>query len=128
VLPPFVFSLLFIFQFLVLRLFFFFISFSCLIVFSCISLRDLCVSSLSASTHLPVFSCIALREFFISSLKACHLHEMGFGVIILFFRYFGVSRACYGERTGFLWCQIALGSVTYNPALASGHLVVSDVN
>jgi hypothetical protein len=35
-----------------------FISFACLIVFSCNSLRDLCVSSLRAPSCLPVFSCI----------------------------------------------------------------------
>jgi hypothetical protein len=45
-------------------------SFTCLIVFSYISLRDLFVSSLIASTYLPVISCISLREFFIFSLKA----------------------------------------------------------
>jgi hypothetical protein len=39
-----------------------FISFACLIVFSCNSLRDFCVSSLRASSYLHVFSCISLRE------------------------------------------------------------------
>jgi hypothetical protein len=39
-----------------------FISFACLIVFSCNSLRNVCVSSLWASTCLPVFSCISLKE------------------------------------------------------------------
>jgi hypothetical protein len=32
-------------------------SFTCLVVFSYNSLRDICVSSLRASTCLPVFSC-----------------------------------------------------------------------
>jgi hypothetical protein len=40
-------------------------SFTCLIVFSCI----VCVSSLRASTYLPVFSCISLREIVMSSLR-----------------------------------------------------------
>jgi hypothetical protein len=38
--------------------------------FSCISLRDLFVFSLRASTCLPVFSCISFSELFISPLKA----------------------------------------------------------
>jgi len=44
-------------------------SFTCLIVFSCISLRELFISSLRLSTYLPVFSCISYVELFISSLK-----------------------------------------------------------
>jgi hypothetical protein len=39
-----------------------FISFSCLIVFSCNSLRDFCVSSLRASSCLPVLFSIYLRK------------------------------------------------------------------
>ena len=45
-------------------------SFTCLIVFSCISLRDLLVSSLRASTYLLVFLCISLMELFMSFLKS----------------------------------------------------------
>ena len=45
-------------------------SFTCLIVFSFISLRDLFVSSLKTSACLIVFYCISLRYLFISSLKA----------------------------------------------------------
>jgi hypothetical protein len=44
--------------------------FSCLIVFSYMSLRDSFVFSLRASTCLPVFSCISFRELFMFSLKA----------------------------------------------------------
>jgi hypothetical protein len=44
-------------------------SFTFLIVFSYISLRDLFVPSFRASTCLPVFSCISFRELFTSSLK-----------------------------------------------------------
>jgi hypothetical protein len=45
-------------------------SFTCLVVFSCNSLRGICVSSLRASTYLPVFSCISLRELFMSFLMS----------------------------------------------------------
>ena len=50
-------------------------SFSCLVVFSCSSSSDFCISSLRASTCLPVFSGI-LRELFMSFLSpyACSLH------------------------------------------------------
>jgi hypothetical protein len=47
-----------------------FISFSCLIAFSCNSLRDLCVSSLRASTSLPVFYCMSSRELVMSFLMS----------------------------------------------------------
>jgi hypothetical protein len=40
-----------------------------LIMFSCNSLRDCCVSSLRVSSCLTVFSCIPLRELFMSFLK-----------------------------------------------------------
>jgi hypothetical protein len=46
------------------------ISFTCLIVFSCNSLTDFCVSSLRDSSCLPVFSCISLRVLFMSFLKS----------------------------------------------------------
>jgi hypothetical protein len=39
-----------------------FSTFTCLVVFSCNSLRDFCVSSLRSSTHLPAFSYMSLRE------------------------------------------------------------------
>jgi hypothetical protein len=48
----------------------FFIAFTCLVVFSCNSLRDFCVSSLRASGYLSVFSCISLRELLMSFLKS----------------------------------------------------------
>jgi hypothetical protein len=47
-----------------------FIFFACLVMFSCNSLRDFCVSSLRASSCLPVFSCISLRELFMSFLES----------------------------------------------------------
>jgi hypothetical protein len=46
-------------------------SFTCLVVLSCNSLRDFCVSSLSDSSCLPVFACIYLRELVMSFLKFC---------------------------------------------------------
>jgi len=45
-------------------------SFYCLVVFSCNSLRDFCVSSLRACTCLPVLSCISLRESFLTFFKS----------------------------------------------------------
>ena len=69
-LPPFVFSLLLLFQFLVLGPLYSFPV--CLIVpphHPCISLRDLFVHSLRTSTCLIVFCCITLRELSISFLK-----------------------------------------------------------
>jgi hypothetical protein len=39
-----------------------------------------------------------------------------------------VSKTCCGGRTGFPWYQAALGSITYDSVLASGHLVISGVN
>ena len=47
-----------------------FISFDYLIVLSCNSLRDFCVSSLRASTYFPVFTCISLQELVMSFLKS----------------------------------------------------------
>jgi hypothetical protein len=43
-----------------------FISFTCLIVFSCNSLRDFCVSFLRASSSLPVFPSFSFKELFTS--------------------------------------------------------------
>lgn len=54
-----------------------------------------------------------------------HLYDMAFQVIILLFRTVGVSRACCSGRIW--WCQIALGSVTYDLVLASHYLVISGV-
>jgi hypothetical protein len=44
-------------------------SFTSLIVFSCISLMDLCVSSKQVFYLFTVFSCISLRGLFMSSLR-----------------------------------------------------------
>jgi hypothetical protein len=46
-----------------------FISLASLVVFSCNSLRDFCVSYLRASSFLPVL-CISLRELFMIFLKS----------------------------------------------------------
>jgi hypothetical protein len=43
-------------------------SFSCLVVFSCNSLRDFCVSSLRNSTCLALFSCNSLKDSCVLSL------------------------------------------------------------
>jgi hypothetical protein len=42
---------------------------TCLVVFSCNSLRDFCFSSLRTSTCLAVFSFNSLRDFCVSSLR-----------------------------------------------------------
>ena len=44
-------------------------SITCLVVFSCNSLRDFYVSSLMSSTCLVMFSCNSLRDFYVSSLS-----------------------------------------------------------
>jgi len=49
---------------------FLFNSFTCLVVFSCISFRNLCVSSLRASACLPVFCYISLKGLFMFFLKS----------------------------------------------------------
>jgi hypothetical protein len=54
-------------------------------VFSGISLGDLIVFSLKASTYLPVFFCISLRQLFISALKAS----------IIFMRWNFMSESCF---------------------------------
>jgi hypothetical protein len=61
-----------------------------LIVFSCISLRDLCVFSLRASTYLVVFSHVSLRELFMSFLKSS----------ITLMRWDYQSESCF---SGILW-------------------------
>jgi hypothetical protein len=52
----------------------FFNSFAYLVVFSCSSLRDFCVSSVRASSCLPLFSYISLRELFIFFLKSSNIN------------------------------------------------------
>jgi hypothetical protein len=76
-LSPYVISLLFLLQLLDRSWVDLFNYFTCLVVFSCNSLRDfvclfvcLFVYSLRVSTCLPVFSCNSLREFCVSSLRA----------------------------------------------------------
>ena len=39
-------------------------------MFSCNVLRDVCISSLRASSYLPVFSCIYLKVLFMSFSKS----------------------------------------------------------
>ena len=45
-------------------------SFTCLVVFSCNTLRDFCVSSLRSSTCLAVLSCISLSELLMPFLRS----------------------------------------------------------
>ena len=67
-LSPFGFSLLFLLTFLDIGWFCSILS-PCLVIFSCSSLRDFCVSSLRTSTCLAVFSYNFLRDFGASSSR-----------------------------------------------------------
>ena len=50
-------------------------SFTCLVVFSCNSLRDFCVSYLRASSYLSVFSSIFLKRVIYVLLKVLYHHR-----------------------------------------------------
>jgi hypothetical protein len=71
-----------------------FISVTYLIVFLCVSLRDLLVSSLKSSTYLRVFSCISLRYSCVSSFKA----------FIIFIRLDLSSFSCFCFCFSFSFC------------------------
>ena len=57
-------------------------------LFSCNSLRDVCVSSLRPSSYLSVFSCISLRSYL------CHSYPLSSSWDL--FQCDGISRICYG--------------------------------
>jgi hypothetical protein len=61
-------------------------SITCLVVFSCNSLRDFCVSSLKSSTCFTVFSCNSFIDFCASSLRA--------STCLLVFSYISLSDLC----------------------------------
>ena len=88
-----------------------FISFTCLVVFSCMSLKDLFASSVKTSICLIVFSYIfkGLINFFFKGLYP--LYKIGFKVIFLCFGCVRISRACCGGRAMLWTCHIALGFV-----------------
>jgi hypothetical protein len=99
--------------------------FTCLVLFSCNSSRDFCVSSLRASSYVLLFflkRVIYVLKFSIIIMRCDFKSESCFSGVL------GVSRAHCGGRTGFWWCQVALVSVSYVPALASCHLVISGVS
>ena len=76
-------------------------SITCLVVFSCNSLRDFCVSSLRTSTCLPV-SLVVLWELFMSFLNSpIIIIRCDFYIRDLLFWCSGVTRVQCGERTGF---------------------------
>jgi hypothetical protein len=110
-----------------------FISFTCLVVFSCNSLRDFCVSSLRFSNYLPVF-CISLMELFMTFLKSsiimrCDFKsescfsgvlgypgltvvgELGFDDAMQPWFLFLCSCPCV-LPSGYLWCLLVLLSLT----------------
>ena len=82
--PQVVFSLLFLFSVSGLAR---------LIVFSCIALRDLIVSSLKASTWSILSSCIALRNLFLFK-GFYHLYKIGCKILFLCIGCVRISRAC----------------------------------
>ena len=86
-----------------------FFSFACLIVFSFISLRDLFVSSLRASTYLCFHVFLYGVWFLFQGLY--HLHEMRFKVTDLLFKCVRIVRTCCSRRAGVWWWHISLASV-----------------
>lgn len=82
-----------------------FISFSCLITFSCISLRDL-----------------------FSSFKASYFYNLRLKIVFLHFMCDSISKACCGRITGFQWYHVALDFVACVLQLTSSHLVVSGIS
>ena len=83
------------------------ITFTCLIVFSCMCLRDL-----FHPKELHLFNCIVLyflRDLCISYLKANHhLCKTGFKITFLCFDCVRISRACYSWSTMLWRCRAAL--------------------
>lgn len=76
-----------------------------------------------------MFVCISLCFFkgAINIFLKClyHIHQIAIYIRIFLFRYVRVSRDGCGSRIG---CQITLASITYALAIASCHLLISDVN
>jgi hypothetical protein len=105
-------------------------SFTYLIVFFCISLRDFCVSSLRASICLLVYTYISLRDFCVSSLRAS----------IIFMRWDFRTGSCFSGVLGYPGLSV-VGNLSSDVAkwylfllliflqlVASHHLVTSVVN
>lgn len=82
-------------------------------------------------TFFNLFTCVLLYfltwVIYVFFKVLHHLYETRICIWILLFRYVWVSRALWGERTGFWRCQVILVNVAYVLALASGHLVISGV-
>jgi hypothetical protein len=122
---------------------------TCLVVFSCNSLRDFCVSSLRSSTCVAVFSCNSLRDFFAPFLKgstclavfSCNsLSELlmpflkssrpSWDILDLnldLWVCLGIQDSLCGDHSGFWWCWMVLGSVSMILGFAFCHLVISGV-
>jgi hypothetical protein len=71
-----------------------------------------------------VFSWISLRDLVISSLfkDLYHLHKVGFKIILLYFSYVGIPRACCSGIAELWWGHIVLAVVDCVFILASRHL------
>jgi hypothetical protein len=72
------------------------ISFTSLVVFSCNSLKDFCVSSLRASTCLAMFPYISLREFLMSLKSSISIMTCYFKSESCFLQCVRVSRTSCG--------------------------------
>ena len=99
-------------------------------MFSHVYLRDLCVSSLRASTCYLCSPVFFKGVIYILFKIFYHIHEMGYYIRILLFSCFRISRAFSGGRIGFWCCQVVLMLlfVAYIRPLTSHHLVFSGVD
>ena len=93
------------------------ISFTFLILFSCISLY-LFASGFNTSTCLNAFSCISLRDLFIHVLfKVLYcLYKIGFKILFLCFSFCRKPRVC-SRIAGLWWCLMTLGIVDFSYAI-----------
>jgi hypothetical protein len=71
----------------------FFIPLTCLIVFFSISL-NLCPPSFNASTYFHEFSCISLRDLFMSSYRPLSFYNTGFKILFLQFHFNRTPSVC----------------------------------
>jgi hypothetical protein len=101
--------------------------FICLVVFSCNSLWDFCLSLIRTATCLVVFSCIYLSELSMSFLKSTSIMRYDFKSASCFSGVLGVSKTHCGRITGLWWCQVVLISVSKILTFVFCHLVISGV-
>ena len=92
-----------------------FISFTCLDVFSCITLF-FSLMSLPDGMYLSVF----LKDLY-------HLYKTGFKILFLCFIFISIFRVCCSRIDVHCWCHIALGLVHFLLMLSFRHLVFPGV-